>query len=96
MYCRECGKDIKNLTICPNCSTDNRGKSKLTAGFLQILTGSLGIGRFYLGYTTIGILQILASLISWGVAGFLWGLIDGILILSGKLAKDADGNRLLD
>lgn len=96
MYCRECGQDIGNLKICPHCSSDNRGKSRLTAGLLQILAGSLGIGRFYLGYNTIGILQILATVFGFGIAGTVWGFIDGVMILSGSIDKDSDGNRLLD
>ena len=31
-------------------------KSKLVAGLLQIFLGGFGVGRFYLGYTNIGIL----------------------------------------
>ena len=96
MYCRECGQDIGILKICPHCSNDNRRKSRLTAGLLQILTGSLGIGRFYLGYTKIGIFQILATLFSWGIAGAVWGFIDGVMILSGKVETDSSGNYLTD
>lgn len=96
MYCRECGKDIGNLKICPHCSSDNRGKSRLTAGLLQILAGSLGIGRFYLGYNTIGFLQILATILTFGILGTVWGFIDGVMILSGRVQKDSDGNSLLD
>ncbi len=38
-------------------------KSKLVAGLLQIFLGGLGIGRFYLGYSTIGVLQIVATVL---------------------------------
>ncbi|MTE13905.1 TM2 domain-containing protein [Nocardia aurantiaca] len=65
-------------------------KSKLTAGLLQLLIGSLGIGRFYLGYTTIGVLQ----LVTCGGCG-VWALIDGILILIGKV-PDPQGRPLRD
>ncbi|MFB7724142.1 NINE protein [Nocardia sp. NPDC056100] len=65
-------------------------KSKLTAGLLQILIGTLGIGRFYLGYTTIGVLQLITC------GGFgIWSLIDGILILTGKV-PDPQGRPLKD
>lgn len=95
MYCRECGKNIGRVKICPHCSCDNRGKSRLTAGFLQILAGSLGLGRFYLGYRDIALLQIAASLISFGTAGVIWGFIDGMMILCGTPETDADGVTLL-
>lgn len=67
-------------------------KSKLTAGLLQIFLGSFGVGRFYLGYTTIGVLQLVVSLVTCGI-GSIWGLIDGILILIGNV-PDPEGRTL--
>ncbi len=69
-------------------------KSKLVAGLLQIFLGSFGVGRFYLGYTTIGALQIAATWLTCGVGG-LWPLIDGVLIIAGKV-PDVDGRTLRD
>ena len=69
-------------------------KSRITAGLLQIFTGALGIGRFYLGYTSTGILQIVVSLITCGLGGLIWGLIDGIMILAGTVDRDGKGNAL--
>ncbi|AYF78202.1 TM2 domain-containing protein [Nocardia yunnanensis] len=65
-------------------------KSKLTAGLLSLFLGHFGIGRFYLGYTTIGVLQ----LITCGGCG-VWALIDGIMILTGKV-PDLQGRPLRD
>jgi TM2 domain-containing membrane protein YozV len=67
-------------------------KSKLVAGLLQLFLGGLGIGRFYLGYTNIGVIQIVVTVLTCGV-GSLWGLIDAILIMSGNV-PDADGRTL--
>lgn len=65
-------------------------KSKIAAGLLGIFLGGLGIHRFYLGYTTIGVLQIVAN-IFFG-AGGLWGFVEGILILCGvAITTDANG-----
>jgi len=74
---------------------DPNAKSKLTAGLLGILLGGFGVHRFYLGYTSIGIVQILVTLVTCGM-GALWGLIEGILILVGSpsFATDADGRPL--
>ena len=68
-------------------------KSKLTAGLLGILLGWLGIHRFYLGYVGIGIAQIVVTLVTFGFGG-IWGFIEGILILTGSINKDATGRPL--
>ena len=69
-------------------------KSKMVAGLLQIFVGGFGVGRFYLGYTNIAILQIVASVFTCGI-GTLWPLVDGIMILMGKV-PDAQGRTLRD
>lgn len=62
-------------------------KSKVTAGILAILLGSLGIHKFYLGYTKEAIIMLavslLGSLIAVGpaVMGII-GLIEGIMYLT--------------
>ncbi|MEI6287544.1 MAG: TM2 domain-containing protein [Bacillota bacterium] len=69
-------------------------KSKTTAGLLGIFLGGLGIHRFYLGYTMIGVIQIVVSFLTGGI-GALWGFVEGILILTGSMNTDAEG-RLLE
>ena len=69
-------------------------KSKLAAGLLGIFLGSLGVHNFYLGYTGKAIAQLLISLLTCGfgaVASGIWGLVEGILILTGSISKDAKG-----
>jgi hypothetical protein len=56
------------------------GKSQLVALLLCIFVGYLGIHRFYLGYTGIGILELLTA----GLCGILT-LIDLIRIITGDL-----------
>ena len=63
-------------------------KSKTTAIILSVLVGSLGVDRFYLGYTGLGILKLLTC----GGLG-IWTLIDLIRICTGTL-KAADGSEL--
>ncbi len=73
---------------------DTPAKSRLTAGMLGIFLGAFGVHRFYLGFTSIGVLQILVTIATCGVGG-LWGIIEGGLILSGSGIKtDADGRPL--
>ena len=69
-------------------------KSKMTAGLLGIFLGGLGIHNFYLGYTGKAIAQICLSL-CFGI-GAIWGLIEGIMILTGSIDKDAKGIPLKD
>lgn len=73
---------------------DPGAKSRMTAGLLGIFLGAFGVHRFYLGYTSIGVLQILVTIATCGIGGF-WGIIEGILILGGTGIKtDADGRPL--
>jgi TM2 domain-containing membrane protein YozV len=81
----------------PPAYYDPEAKSRLIAGLLGILLGSLGIHRFYLGYVGIGIAQILVTLFTFGF-GALWGFIEGIMILvkAQSFATDASGRPLRD
>lgn len=74
-------------------------KSKLAAGLLGILIGALGIHNFYLGFTGKAIAQLLITVLSFGLLSFIpaiWGLIEGILILTGSMNVDANGIPLAD
>ena len=63
-------------------------KSKLTTILLCFFLGSLGIHRFYLGYTLIGVIQLLTF------GGFLiWTILDLIRLFIDSL-KDSEGNDL--
>lgn len=64
-------------------------KSKIAATLLCLFLGTFGGHRFYLGYTTIGIVQFLT------LGGFfIWSTIDFIQILVGTL-RDSKGNDLV-
>lgn len=69
-------------------------KNRMTAGILQLFLGMFGVGRFYLGYQKQGIFHILATLATCGLGGLLWGVIDGFLIIDGKIPYDGEGRRL--
>ena len=63
-------------------------KSKLTSILLCFFLGSLGIHRFYLGYTLIGVIQLLTF------GGFIiWAIVDLIMLIIDSL-KDSEGNDL--
>jgi hypothetical protein len=63
-------------------------KDWLTTLLISFFLGQLGIDRFLLGYTTLGVLK----LITCGGCG-LWWLIDVILVATGGMT-DADGRPL--
>jgi TM2 domain-containing membrane protein YozV len=67
-------------------------RSKVTAGLLGIFFGCFGVGRFYLGYTGLGIAQLATTWLTCGIGG-IWPLIDAIVILAGKV-PDAQGRPL--
>ena len=63
---------------------------KIAAGICGILLGALGIHKFILGYTTQGIIMLLVTVLTLGIAGFIMGiigLIEGIIYLT---KSDAD------
>lgn len=112
MFCRKCGKPIDdgreycdecqasmNSYTTSNSNSNPNAKSKLAAGLLGIFLGSLGIHNFYLGYTGKAVAQLLISLLTCGfgaVISSIWGLIEGILILTGDIKVDGQGNPLRD
>lgn len=60
-------------------------KDKVIAGILGILLGSLGIHKFYLGYTKAGIIMLLVSLLTLGFGAAVMaiiGIIEGIMYLT--------------
>lgn len=57
---------------------------KLAAGLLGIFLGAFGIHKFVLGYTTPGVIMLVVTVLTCGLAGFVMGVIgviEGILYL---------------
>lgn len=109
--CEECKSNIganqsqtnqtvnNNQSYNTNSNVTTSPKSKIAAGLLGIFLGSLGVHNFYLGYTGKAIAQLLITLLTCGFGAFvssIWGLIEGILILTGSINTDAQGNSLVD
>ncbi len=61
-----------------------RASNKIPAGVCGILLGSLGIHKFILGYTGAGLIMLLVTILTCGIAGCVMhviGLIEGIIYL---------------
>ena len=86
MQCFRCGT--------PSKVTFPGQKSKLVAGLLGILV-PFGVHSFYLGDTKKGVIQLLVTIFTCGIAS-LWSFIEGILILVGNISTDAEGRPLGD
>ena len=64
-----------------NPSPIYRDNKKGLAGVLAIMLGSFGIHKFILGYTKEGVLQILMSFFSCGLASVI-PFVEGIIYLT--------------
>ena len=98
--CMNCGVSLR--TVDPA-----NAKSKIAAGLLAIFLGYFGVHNFYLGYTTKAVTQLVLTIVGlilccifvgvFLVIGIeIWGLVEGIMILTGKIDTDADGIPLKD
>lgn len=108
-FCQNCGTaTAQGANVCMNCGhfiqqapqyDPALQKSKIAAGLLGILLGTFGVHNFYLGFTGKAVAQLLISVLTCGVGAAVsgvWGLIEGIMILTGSIDKDAKGIPLKD
>jgi len=66
-------------------------RNRVLAGILQFLIP--GVGRLYLGYAAIGVMQLLSACM---LIGYIWSVIDGIVMLAGGVKLDGYGRVLSD
>lgn len=67
-------------------------KSRAAAAILCFLLGALGIHRFYVGKIGSAIFQIILNIF---IVGFIWVLVDFIMIIVGEFT-DAEGKKLVN
>jgi TM2 domain-containing membrane protein YozV/RNA polymerase subunit RPABC4/transcription elongation factor Spt4 len=92
-FCPNCGVATQpNQAMCTSCGTAlvkaaaTGEKSKVAAGLLAIFLGSLGIHKFYLGYSTAGVIMLLLSLVAGCVTfGVVTGIVATIALIEGIL-----------
>lgn len=87
VFCTSCGVALAQNAAAPG---GNAQKSRLVAGLLGLFLGAFGVHNFYLGNTSRAVIQIVVSVITCG-AGGIWGFIEGIMLLCGKIQTDAQG-----
>ncbi|MBV7441822.1 TM2 domain-containing protein [Weeksellaceae bacterium TAE3-ERU29] len=64
-----------------NKTINSQENKKILVGILAIFVGYLGIHKFILGYKKEGIIQLVASIVTCGVAGII-PFIEGIIYLT--------------
>lgn len=109
-YCANCGSPVMpGAAACTTCGASlnvqpaSQQKSRIAAGLFGIFLGGLGIHNFYLGNKDRGLVQLLvctiAGIFTCGIASTamaIWGLVEGIMILTGGITTDANGVPLKD
>ncbi len=99
-FCPNCGQPT--MPGAPGCVTCGAplytappaaAKSKIAGGLLGIFLGAFGAHNFYLGYTGKAIAQLLITILTCGIGAAvteIWGLVEGIMILSGSGSYKTD------
>ncbi|MFA5801589.1 MAG: TM2 domain-containing protein [Thermoleophilia bacterium] len=108
VVCVKCGVSLAtSLPGTAFAQTAPGAKSKMAAGIMGIVVGGFGVHNFYLGNIGKAVAQLL--LMVFGIvlacvfvgyflmmAAWIWGLIEGVMILTGSINTDSDGNPLKD
>ena len=100
VICTACGAGLTPKTT--QATHAPGSKSKIAAGLLGIFLGEIGVHNFYLGFTSKAVIQLVLGLLGFVTFGIttiisgIWGLVEGIQILTGSIDKDADGKPLYD
>lgn len=98
--CMNCGVALKHVAM-------YKQKSKMVAGLLAIFLGAFGIHNFYLGYTNKAIVQLVCTIVgmilsclvigAFVVFGMqIWAIVEGVMILTGKIEVDGKGTPLTE
>lgn len=106
-FCPNCGYHVQNIN-CDNDIEENHNnnstdvpKSKKVAGLLAIFLGMWGVHNFYLGKTKEAVLELGLWLLGFFLAqlfmiiAVIMGIAEGIMILTGKIDTDGNGNKLI-
>jgi TM2 domain-containing membrane protein YozV/ribosomal protein L40E len=84
-FCSECGAKISaKAEVCPKCgvrssTTSGSEHNKTTAALLALFLGGLGMHKFYLGRTGMGLIYLVFC---WTLIPAFISLVEGIQFLS--------------
>lgn len=103
VVCPGCGVQVAGANLATGTGAQ---KSKICAALLAFFLGGLGIHNFYLGYTGKAVAQLLltifGSILAVFIIGFfmvaavgIWTLVEFIMILTGSINTDAQGNPIV-
>ena len=70
-------------------------KSRLAAALLAWFLGIFGVHRFYVGKVGTGVSLLVVSIVTLGIGGAIWALVDLIMILVGSFT-DKEGRPLIN
>jgi TM2 domain-containing membrane protein YozV len=97
VYCASCGKKIKKeAAICPFCGVKQEQvqntdyppgyvpKNYSSALLFCIFLGGFGGHRFYVGKAGTAVLMIAVTVLTFGIGGSIWYIIDLVKICTGK------------
>ncbi|MBR5520714.1 MAG: TM2 domain-containing protein [Oscillospiraceae bacterium] len=106
VFCPQCGYKLEQRTqqnpdFAQNIKNSYNGimekpKSRLLAGILAIVLGSVGAHWFYLGYTRKGVTHLLMYVFFLGWLSQILAIIHALKILTGRMDTDAKGIPLTD
>jgi TM2 domain-containing membrane protein YozV len=97
-YCPNCGAAMNGSAEATPSDVSNASsaaveKSALAAGLLGIFLGVYGVHNFYLGYTSKAVGQLILGLTIVGApVSAIWGLVEGIMLLTGEIRVDGNGH----
>ena len=100
LICVNCGYETPSASAQAAPNVTVTPKSKLAAGLLAIFLGYFGVHNFYLGYTGKAVAQLLLGTLGGLCCGIgtlvsaVWGLVEGIMILTDNIKTDAKNQPL--
>ena len=92
-YCHMCGQQTQpQAVMCVSCGaslsragTSGAASNRIAAGVCAIIFNCLGIHKFILGYTNAGLIMLLGSILTCGIAALpfsIIGIVEGIIYLT--------------